>query len=87
MPDKTNKNQPVAKTVMTLTMIHPESFDPSKMSATDVAYHIDHGEFVGVQTSSQTTDIADEDVASELKLLGNDGTYFESERDPLIDLQ
>src|SRR3546814_4049629 len=44
MNDNEPKNQRVAKTVLTLTMLHPVDLDPSQMSEADIAYHIGEGE-------------------------------------------
>src|SRR3546814_18321486 len=41
MNDNEPKNQRVAKTVLTLTMLHPVDLDPSQMSEADIAYHLD----------------------------------------------
>ena len=77
MIDNATQHQHVAKTVITLTMIHPVDLDPAEMSPADIAYHLDGGEFVGGRTSITTTAILDIDVEQELKALGNDGTFFE----------
>jgi hypothetical protein len=82
MINSTNDNEPinqeVAKTVLTFTMIHPVSLDPSEMSNADIAYHLGDGEFIGARTSLVTTPVADSEVASELVLLGGDESFFET---------
>ena len=80
MNDNDRKNQPVAKTVLTLTMLHPVALDPSQMSEADIAYHLGEGEFVGVRTSIVTVPIADEDVPTELHRLGGEPSFFEASK-------
>src|SRR3546814_8961066 len=80
MNDNEPKNQRVAKTVLTLTMLHPVDLDPSQMSEADIAYHLGEGEFIGVRTSIETTAIADEDVGAELQKVGGEPSYFEIEK-------
>lgn len=77
MTENSTANQVVAKTVITLTMIHPVDLDPAEMSPADIAYHLDEGEFVGGRTAITTIAVPDHDVQRELKALGNDGTFFQ----------
>ena len=78
------KNKPVARTVMTLTMIHPVELDPAQMSQSDIAYHLGDGEFVGTRTAIQTSPVPDDEVAGELERLGGDRNWFVKDPEPPI---
>src|SRR3546814_5267233 len=86
MNDNEPKNQRVAKTVLTLTMLHPVDLDPSQMSEADIAYHLGEGEFIGVRTSIETTAIADEDVGAELQQVGGEPSRSEEHTSELQSL-
>lgn len=82
MSDKNSSNrsyEPVSKTAVTYTMVHPASLDPAKMDVEDIAYHLRDGEFVGARTSIETNPIADSDVAAELVALGSPTNMFEAD--------
>lgn len=77
MPDrKPPKYEPVAKTTMTLTMIHPVDLNPVDMTTEGVAYHLNDGEFLGARTSCETTPLNDEDVEGEIEKLGGNTDCF-----------
>lgn len=68
--DSEPHNEPVAKTIMTLTMLHPASMEPASMSQIDIANHLAGGEFLGVRNAIETTMVADEDVDGEVEAMG-----------------
>src|SRR3546814_19657322 len=57
MTDNEPKNQRVAQTLLTLTMLHPVDLDPSQMTEADIPYPPGEGELIGVQPSIKTTTI------------------------------
>jgi hypothetical protein len=69
-------NEPVSKTVMTLTMVHPTSLDPQRMDVIDIANHMTAGEFVGTKTLVETNPVADEKVDAEVTALGGNAGFF-----------
>lgn len=79
------RHQPVAKTSVTYTMIHPQGLDPSKMDPEDIAYHLGDGEFVGARTAVETAPIEDANVAAELEAVGGNPDWFEAENEDAAD--
>lgn len=76
--DNTARNEPVSKTTMTLTMVHPASMDPSTMTDADVINQIAYGEFVGARTTIETVEVDDRTVDAEVEALGGvPGTFRE----------
>lgn len=69
-------NEPVSKTVMTLTMVHPTSLDPQGMDVIDIANHMTMGEFVGTKTRVETTAVEDAQVDAEVTALGGNPGFF-----------
>lgn len=69
-------NQDVSTTVITYTVLHPTSLDPSRMSDVDVANHMTNGEFLGRRESVVTTPVPAENVDAEVEAAGGVKGFF-----------
>ena len=74
-PGTTPTNEPISRTVMTTTILHPTGLDPADMSHLDLAAHL-AGDFLSERTSVETTSITDEAVDAAVADLGGSEGYF-----------
>ena len=72
-----NYKEDIAKTVITLTVLHPVDVDLTSLELEDVVNSINDGHLIGDCVFGESQFINDHDVHAVLVSIGNDGTFFE----------
>lgn len=67
----------ISKTTYTFTVLHRTDEPPRGLH--DAVVEAEGGHAVGLDTHETTVPIADSDVATELRALGNDGSFFDDD--------
>jgi len=71
---------PIVKTTVTLTVLHRDTDAClDGMPLEEIAALIDDGPAIGQVETTNIEFLADDNVEAELKAIGNDGTFFDSE--------
>jgi hypothetical protein len=68
----------IRKTVLTVTVLSPEGRDLSNYSLDEIAREIFDGDSIGQSSIAHSTILTDpKAVRTELKAIGNDGSFFD----------
>jgi len=67
------------KTLITVTVLHTEDFDPATSTLAEIAYEMGEGHAVGAFAIASSEIVAPDAIKGELLAVGNDGEFFEIE--------
>lgn len=73
----TDQRGPVQKTLLTVTVLHRPDETPDFTDLASIQYAINEGPCIGSTDHDTTTTLAEDEIVSELRAIGNDGTFFD----------
>lgn len=76
----------IAKTVLTITVLHDAEDDVSSLPVEEIAQEMNNGFCVGTVEHVSTVVVPAAKITEELLACGNDGTFFEDFLDAATDL-